>query len=358
MDMMRKALKCAWLLMALAVLPGCTDWMYDDRTGCEHGVWVSFKYDYNLQRADMFGEHVGGVTVYVFDDEGNFVTSRSESNTSESRPLAEPDYRMYLDLPAGSYRFLALAQQNDHEASLNLPGAKFRRAEIGEGDTMDDFSVTLDCAESEKEPGMLEVAHGGLPLDTLWHGLNAEPLEVPSDRYVYQEIPLVRNTKYINVTLRDIDTPDYMDVADYDFRIYDSNRRLRYDNGVDESDDVLYTPFVTWNTYDPSRAQGAGTMAHADFMTSRIIKHDGIADDARLVVTNRETGNKVIDVNLPDLLSRMANYDELHRYSAQEFLDRGYDYELSFFLSGGQWSYVNISIGVLGWTKRIQNISF
>ena len=52
----------------------------------------------------------------------------------------------------------------------------------------------------------------------------------------------------------------------------------------------------------------------------------------------------------------MANYDELQRYTPQEFIDRGYDYDLTFFLSGGSWSYVTINIGVLGWSKRIQNV--
>ena len=39
------------LIVCLAgiTLSACTDWMYDDRSGCEHGVCLSFKYDYNLQ---------------------------------------------------------------------------------------------------------------------------------------------------------------------------------------------------------------------------------------------------------------------------------------------------------------------
>ena len=91
-------------------------------------------------------------------------------------------------------------------------------------------------------------------------------------------------------------------------------------------------------------------------MTSRIIYHDDPADDARLRVVERAGGRTVIDVNLPDLLSSMASYDELHRYSPQEFLDRGYDYRLLFYLVDGDWSYATLTIGVLGWTKRIQNL--
>ncbi len=45
-------------------------------------------------------------------------------------------------------------------------------------------------------------------------------------------------------------------------------------------------------------------------------------------------------------------------YSAQEFLDREYDYKLDFFLQGNQWKYVQLSISILDWSKRIQRVDF
>lgn len=89
-------------------------------------------------------------------------------------------------------------------------------------------------------------------------------------------------------------------------------------------------------------------------MTSRILIHDNPAADGILSVVNKETGAEVIRVNLPDLLSRLRTSEDIHRYSAQEFLDRGYDYQLDFFLKGGRLSYVNIGISVLGWSQRVQ----
>lgn len=55
-----------------------------------------------------------------------------------------------------------------------------------------------------------------------------------------------------------------------------------------------------------------------------------------------------------DLLSRLRTSEEIYRYSEQEFLDRGYDYQLDFYLKGDRLAYVNISISVLGWSKRVQ----
>lgn len=89
-------------------------------------------------------------------------------------------------------------------------------------------------------------------------------------------------------------------------------------------------------------------------MTSRILYHDDPKDDGILSVVNKETQQEVIRVNLPDLLSRLRTSEDIYRYSAQEFLDRGYDYQLDFFLKGDRLYYVEISISVLGWSKRVQ----
>mgnify|MGYP001264738661 CR=1 FL=1 len=221
--------------------------------------------------------------------------------------------------------------------------------------TFDPFSVGNGEA-------LLRVDNHGLPLDTLWHGMETTPVEVFAGRPTYHTIPLVRDTKKINVTLRELDNPATMDVANYDMAIIDHNATLRWDNSVDESQAVVYTPHATWNTNDRTGATdanndpvgGVGRMAHADFMTSRIIIHDDPADDGVLTIKNRTTGMEVVRVNLPDILSRLRNAEEIHRYSAQEFLDRGYDYQLDFYIKGDRLAYVNISISILGWSKRIQ----
>lgn len=97
-------------------------------------------------------------------------------------------------------------------------------------------------------------------------------------------------------------------------------------------------------------------MAHADFMTSRIIYHSGAdaAHNAQLVIYNKRTQQNVVRIDLADFLQRLRSSAE-RNYTAQEFLDRGYDYRLSFYLKGGSWSYASIEIGVLSWAVHIQN---
>ena len=67
-----------------------------------------------------------------------------------------------------------------------------------------------------------------------------------------------------------------------------------------------------------------------------------------------EEWDEVIRVNLPDMLCRLRKYADIYRYSPQEFLDRGYDYQMDFFLKGGELAYVNIGISVLNWSVRVQ----
>ena len=201
------------------------------------------------------------------------------------------------------------------------------------------------------------VPNEALPLDTLWHGMKVTPVEVLQDRITQDTVSLVRDTKYIGISLREIDQPGRMDVADYDFRILDRNSRLLWNNEVDESEPVIYTPYVSRNTEDKV-AEGqtgvVGRMAHADFMTSRLVYHADAEKDAILSITHKQSGKEIIRVNLPDLLSRLRSAAEVYRYSPQEFLDRGYDYRLAFFLRGDKWEYVNVEISALSWAKRIQ----
>ena len=350
-QMLSKKMK-GWVAAAMTLLlvTGCHDMWHQDYSDCPYGVYVKFKYDYNLQRADMFPDHVGQVTLYVFDENGNYVTQQTETNSALSSPLKDPNYVMHVEnLQPGKYQFLALAGQNAYADQLQSGRAKFVRTELAKGDNIKKLEVNLD---HQSRGDYDEVENHAMPLDTLWHGKMLESVEVSSSEAAYATIPLVRDTKKINVALRDLDSPQDMDVNDYTMTIEDHNARILWDNSLDESRKLIYTPHATWNTVDEDEQ---GKIAHADFMTSRILKHEDYNLDGRLLIKSKETGNTVVNVNLPDLLSRLRTSEE-YSYSAQEFLDRAYDYKLQFFIQGGKlkYCYITISVNVLSWSKRIQ----
>ena len=342
--------KLAVLLQAALLAGGLTscEYIHEDLEPCPSGLRLTFEYDYNLQRADMFADHVGSVTVYVFDDAGSFLFSQTESGEA----LAKDGYEMNLELSPGQYSYVVSALQKPYEETL-AEGADFIRTEPSVGEPMEQIAHELEYNKST-----MMVENEGLPLDTLWHGMRVEPIEVKLDKVTRDTVSLVRNTKQISVALREIDDPTRIDVDKYDFRILDRNARLLWDNSVDETDSLTYMPYRTWNTEDkPLEAggeAGPGRIAHADFMTSRLIYHEAGKDDAILSITNKTTGVEVVRVNLADMLSRLRTSADIYRYTPQQFLDRGYDYQLTFFLKGDTWDYVNIEIAVLSWAKRIQ----
>ena len=340
------------LLQAIFWIAGWTScgYIHDDIEPCPTGIDLYFRYDYNLQRSDMFSDHVGSVNVYLFDENGKYMFKQVESNTSTSKPLRDRNYKMHLDLYPGKYFYVVEAFQVPYEETIQNGGANFIRTEPMVGDEMRVLSLLLDHQKDGYVP------NGALPLDTLWHGMAIKPVEVLPDMITQDTVSLVRDTKQISVSLREIDEPARIDVADYDFKILDKNSHLLWDNSIDESESVIYTPYASRNTEDKmvEGQIGIGRMAHADFMTSRLLYHDSADQDAVLSITNKKNGKEVVRVNLPDILSRLRSVAETYRYSPQEFLDRGYDYQLTFFLKGGAWEYVNVEISLLSWAKRIQ----
>ena len=96
--------------------------------------------------------------------------------------------------------------------------------------------------------------------------------------------------------------------------------------------------------------------AHYEFFLNRIIYHASSDDNARLTITNRETGELAADIDLADILSDGRRCFELANYSPQEFLDREYQYSLDFILTGGKWVEITLRISIMDWAKRYQRV--
>lgn len=349
-------------LTLLASLAGCS-MMETDLSDCPTGLYVSFRYDYNTQRADMFPDQVGGVSVYVFDQNDRFVMRKDAANTPASQPLRAKDFAVHFDeaeLPAGTYRLLALAQQKDYAETLATPGAKMRRSELRPGDPMDQLTLTLDRAATDTD-GRAAVEHEGLPLDTLWATRNLDDhfVTLVKGCPTRDTLSLIRDTKQLNITLRQTEDPADMHHEDYTVRVYDTNGRLLYNNALDPTDTPLtYSPYARWTSElpysDPDDASKADVQraAHYELFLNRLI----YAQAARLVITYDSTGETVADINLPAYLADGRAAYEQYNYSPQEYLDREYQYNLDFFLVGHKWAYVNIRVAVLNWAIRRQNV--
>ncbi len=354
------------MVFSLMVVCSC-DMMTEDYDDCPTGLYLSFKYDYNLERADLFKAHVGSVTVYAYNTADVLVATYDKRIEELSLPFVGSEYwTMHItDLPEGSYKFTVLAQQAPYAETSTSSRAHFVRQGVSSGDRQESLTVKLD-KELSSDGTYYRIDNHDLPLDTLWHGIETSYIEVYNEKPTYDTISLVRDTKNIHLSIRELDDPTTMDISNYGVTISDHNSVILWDNSLDETDLVVYTPYATWNTDDITNAVDAeghqldevGHIGHADLMTSRLIYHSSTradaSDDGVLSVTNLNTGVEVAAFNLPSVLAQLRNSDDLHRYSEQEFLDRGYDYTITIFLRGDKLAYITIEIDILGWSKRIQ----
>lgn len=376
--------------------------MTEDLEPCPDGLYVRFAYDYNTQRADMFPYHVGHVRLNVFDETGRKVAERVVSNSADDSPLAEHGYAVYFPTtelaPGHSYRLQAVALQKDWQEALGTPGAKYR---LTSAETAEGHHVRLDhgAPDTPWDCGHHHVA-ASAPLDTLWHTLKVTstgPLDrqddpgvhrtqkpytlyphedqlvrVEKDRFTYATVSLMRDTKHLNLTVRQIDNPADCFADYYDVYIVDDNTHLDGNNEIVPEQTVHYTPHASWTSrfseggveMEETGPSGRGASraddgvlqrtAHYDLMFNRIMYPEKAEDGARLYIRNRKDGSLVADINLAHVLSDGRMAYELQNYGTQEYLDREHDYRLDFILKGGEWQYIEIHI--LSWVKRIQRV--
>lgn len=409
-------------LFAVCILSGCS-MVEEEHYDCPEGLYVRFIYDYNTIQAngttaDLFNDHVGHLRLYVFDEEGKMVASRTVSNTADHAPLSEYGYTMHFpssEVPAGhSYRLQAIAMDKDWDESLNTDGAKYRIK--GEPTAhhenlvvnLDHESTPFINADGEELYAVSDEA----PLDIFWHTLKVTPHEpvdgrpsFPIDRTVapfdaypaadqrvkveagkttYATVSMIRDTKHLTVGLHQIDSEKKKEItADlFDVSITDANCCVDHSNAVNTHHTLCYTPYASWTvaldedgTTSVETVQkgdlgqyGAATkadgtknvverQAHYNMMFNRLMINDNnSAKNATLHITDKATGKEVVNVNLPHYLSMGRDAYSLAHYGSQEYLDREYDYHLDFFLSGDRW--VAIEIHVLSWSLRLNNLDF
>ena len=123
-----KALKYSLMTAFVAGVATSCDLMHDSRKDCPEGLFIHFVYDYNIHRADIFKDHVGEVTAYIFDQDGRFVKQQTESNAANNNALTAYSYLMHVsDLEPGDYQVIALAQQKSQAEIDATGGAKYHR---------------------------------------------------------------------------------------------------------------------------------------------------------------------------------------------------------------------------------------
>lgn len=294
----------------LCLASGC---IKEDLSECNPGVLLKYDYSLNPEHSNLFGEEVGKVTVFVFDENGLYYDRFSEAGSHLTN-----DWQMRLPLPPGNY------------TTVTWGGAlgTYRIGETNADETA--FQSELKKGVTHIDNFMLTAEKDGQPLaqlDDLYHG----KADVTS---VYQPetattVDLMKNTKHLTVTVEDQTVGrDRTGTDDTPYEVYCTGTNARYlaDNSFGmKAETITNRPYDTYTI--PGKA-----ISELDLL--RLV----IGRPFRLVVNDRE-GKKVFDKDLVEAMMATGNF------KTQEDFDRELDYNVVITMDKN----VVVTITINGW---------
>ena len=328
--------------LSLAVLGmtmvSCSTILNEEMVDCSVEYRVKFKYDHNMKFADAFANEVRSVTLYAFDQNGNFVYQRTEQGDI----LGEDGYTMPVEVEAGDYRFVTWAGLEGEESfsvPVLTPGVS----------TIDELTCRMNRI-STRTDGTAIVNED---LKPLWHG-EVTQHSFTSRAAMVQEltIPLVKNTNNVRIVLQHL-SGSPVEVDKFTFTITDENGWMDYDNSLIDDEQLTY---YAWRTddgiaelnADGSRAQTSIGVAIAELTVGRLV----VENTPILTITN-DMGEKVLSIPLIDYaLLVKGHYNR--NIDDQEYLYRQDEYDMTFFLDeNNQWG--NSFIYINSWKVVLHN---
>ena len=291
-------------LLLLLVLFSCTS---IDETLPECQLYVSFRYDYNMEFTDAFAAQVNRVDVFVFDKDGTFIMKKSE----QGKTLGSGSYRMQLQLPIGEYRIATWAGMSDAFEMPELVAGK---------STLKDLTVKMKREES--------LIHNKV-LEPLWYG-GIQTVNFTGKQEQTETVRLIKNTNKFRFILQKSGPGEELDMNDCLFEI-------RADNGYyDWNNDLLDDDMISYQPYHLEKVEDVGIVAEMN--TMRLLEHKKVY----LTLTRKSDSKELMKVDLIPylLLTKM----EGHNIPAQEYLDRQSEYAIVFFYNPELLNFLSTKI--------------
>ena len=297
-------------LLLLLVLFSCTS---IDETLSECQLYVSFRYDYNMEFTDAFATQVNRVDVFVFDKDGTFIMKKSE----QGKTLGSGSYRMQLQLPIGEYRIATWAGMSD---AFEMPEP------VAGKSTLEDLTVNMKREES--------LIHNKV-LEPLWYG-EIQTVNFTGKQEQTETVRLIKVTNKFRFILQKSGPGEELDMNDCLFEI-------RADNGYyDWNNDLLDDDMISYQPYHLEKVEDVGIVAEMN--TMRLLEHKKVY----LTLTRKSDSKELMKVDLIPylLLTKM----EGHNIPAQEYLDRQSEYAIVFFYNPELLNFLSTKIMINGWT--------
>lgn len=329
------------LLCTFALLTA-TSCIKEDRDGCtteepipveESSVTLQFRYTYNVTGGDAFGREADRVQVWIFDENGIFLSQRQEEG-------AHIDNGFTMDmseLQPGSYTFVAWAQETDSKEDL----ANFTFPSLTEGaSTLTDLHARLN-----REENICRTELNGLLCGTT-------EAEVTGGEDIFT-VDMMKCTNKLRIVLMPYRAGQHLYAEDYHFVIDGHNGWLDYKGDTYQEDPLAYEPYLQELSEASDDEVEEGEINHAviaELNTSRMMYDQ----NPRLRILNNDTGETLLDLNLTWFLSLQAIGEHRSEWSDQEYLDRQDEFAMTFFVDGD--TFLMNRIIVNDWVLSLENV--
>ena len=323
-----KAKVSAVILTVLAMLLPASCNILEDLDPCPRGLRIRFVYDYNMEYANAFHSNVDCFTLYIYDKDGFYLKSITESG----EVLKDENYRLDVDLPHGDYQLVAYGGIACEQASFHVV------SEPKEGDHLSQLQTALTQ----------EDYHSDKLLHHFYYG--SADVTVSGELYNEVSIQLVRNTNNFRVLLQHLNG-EAIPTDQFSFCIKDDNSIFDCNNRKVANGTMTYTPWAQGIvSSDPTKAEEGISAGYAEMSTPRLYTENG----NRLIIKKIEDDMTVLDVPLNEYLLLLKS-DRFAQMGSQEFLDRQSDWSLVFFLDS-RFKWINSQIIVNGWVVRLNHM--
>lgn len=302
---------------------------------------LRFVYEYNMERANAFHNQVHCLSLHVYDKDGNYVGTYTETRQSV---LGDEAYRMPLNLPDGDYHVVVYGGMACEASSFS------HTASIGPGASLPSLGVRVnpECLTDDR----LRRLHD--------HFYGSADIKVTQNEESEHTVYMMRNTNTIQVALQHLNGSP-IDCADFNYTITDDNTLMDAGNNLLAAGEVAYSPYETVNFTTGTKAGEGQTevnAAVARFTVSRLVQDK--ATSCTLHVTRKSDGSSVLKLPIVNyMLMFKDNHDATKPMSDQEYLDRENSWRFVFFLdesNGNSW--VNTRIIINDWKVVVNNTEF
>lgn len=352
----------AALTAVAATATGCQELIYEDLDPCERHYYVKYIFDMNMNYADAFAAQVHSVKLFVFDAAtGELKTTYA----AEGDELAEPGYRMEIEIEPGTYELIAWCGMDD-AAHFALPPQVALREEVT---CRMDRDYDADTGEATLDRWLHPLFHGRVTatLPDSW-----EDYEV--------RMPLVKNTNDIILSLQHVGSQELRSDM-FTVTLTEANGAMAHNNALLDDEMVTFRPWALLDGTadlgkaasvrptplsradaeagsDESAGNGAAGSDNAaaddaqqpNFFKAELSTGRLMADrNPEIVVTENATGRRVFTIPLVKyaLMFRSERYKTM---DPQEYLDRESEYTLSLFLDNkDEQGWVAAQIWINGW---------